>query len=215
MSEQHFIHTEKTALITTLGDINEAQTVWIILHGYGQKSKEFYQHFLNFNLKENYFVLPDALNYFYLKSGEGEIGASWMTKYEREKDIEDNNRYLNKVYQHFVQPHIWNGKKLYVLGFSQGAATLVRWLAMNDINASQVILWGAAFPPDMEQEKYLKKLHSLKWLYFVGTEDEYITIEEKEKMKAFFETHHFNLKWIEYTGKHSLKKNILKKHIEQ
>lgn len=214
-SKLHFITVEKTAIVVTKGN-PDAGTIWVALHGYGQHAETFQNKFNIFNCLQNYFVFPDALNRFYLKAGKGDTGASWMTKYYREKDIEDNNKYLNKIYTEFVMP-LLNGKKkkLYTLGFSQGAATLIRWLAYSKINPDRVLLWGAVFPPDISHKEHLKKLKSLKWLYFIGTEDEYISKEEKIQQKEFFDKNEFNLEWIEYAGKHDIIPELLINHVIQ
>ncbi|MCX7728169.1 MAG: hypothetical protein N2203_01745 [Bacteroidia bacterium] len=211
-SEIHIINTPKTSLIVTSGNQN-ASKIFLILHGYGQHAQEFLNHFSVFDQSEYFFVLPEALNRFYLKSGKGDTGASWMTKYYREYDIQDNIAYLNQVYDKYVLPIMNSKKQLYVLGFSQGAATLVRWLAANNIDTNKVILWGAVFPPDMCEDIYLKKLKQLKWLYFVGTEDEYISNEDKQQQKDFFHKNQFDLQWIEYNGQHQIDANILKAYL--
>ena len=40
--------------------------------------------------------------------------------------------------------------KLRVLGFSQGVATVGRWLAHGRVRANEVILWAGAFPPEVD-----------------------------------------------------------------
>ncbi|GIV26840.1 MAG: esterase [Bacteroidia bacterium] len=207
-SKKAFISTTKTASISLLGNPETARYFWLVLHGYGQLAENFQKHFSDWNLNEHYIILPNALNYFYLKSGKGDVGASWMTKYEREKDISDNNHYLNQVYEQLILPHK-KQQSFFVIGFSQGAATLIRWLAMENLLPDKIILWGAVFPPDIEQEKYLEKLKQIEWWYFIGTEDEFISNDEKEKQKHFFQSHQFNIHWIEYEGKHAFNEKTL------
>lgn len=209
-SKKVFIPTTKTGSVSLLGNPDIATNFWLVLHGYGQLAENFQKHFENWDLDQHYFVFPNALNYFYLKSGKGEVGASWMTKCERENDISDNNTYLNNVYKQLILPYIKKSQQhFYVIGFSQGAATLIRWLAMENISIEKIILWGAIFPPDMEQEKYLINLKQTEWWYFIGTEDEFISKEEKEKQKQFFQSQKFSIHWIEYEGKHAFNGKLL------
>ena len=212
-SEKHFISTLKTAIVVNVGNASTAKNYWLVLHGYGQLAENFQSHFQNFDSQKNYFVIPNALNHFYLKSGKGDVGASWMTKYEREKDILDNNAYLNKVFHQFIKPYLTNERCFYVLGFSQGAATLIRWLAMEDIKVDKIILWGSVFPPDMENERYIHSLKNFQWMYFIGSQDEFISNEEKEKQKHFFESHQFSIQWIEYEGKHNFNADVLHRYL--
>lgn len=210
MNNIHFIKTEKTAVVTSLGNSNAPETIWLILHGYGQLVENFQRDFQIFDLNKNYFVFPNALNHFYIKGGKGDVGASWMTKYFRENDINDNNQYLDKVYQTFIQPHLKGKTNFYTLGFSQGAASLVRWLSMQNIQPDNIILWGAVFPPDIEKDIYLQRLKQLNWYYIIGNQDEFISLEERKKQKLFFEQNAFKLQWIEYSGGHFLQSSLLK-----
>lgn len=200
--------TKKTTIVLTSGNDN-AQNLWLVLHGYGQHVEEFSKEFTKLE-SDNFLVFPEALNTFYLKSGRADTGSSWMTKYRREYDIQDNIHYLNSVYSKFLLSKLTDNKKFYAFGFSQGAATLVRWLAMNNIKVDKIILWGAVFPPDIHHENYLQKLKQLEWLYFIGTNDEFISNEEKQKQKEFFIHQNFSFQWIEYDGKHAINTDILK-----
>lgn len=208
----HFISVEKTATVVTSGN-TDASNIWLILHGYGQHAEHFQKEFSLLDEKDHYCVFPEALHRFYLKSGKGDTGASWMTKYQRETDNSDNNHYLDKVYSHFILPFIDASKHFIVLGFSQGAASLIRWLAHSNVNVDKIVLWGAVFPPDMQKDEYLKLLTRHQWYYFIGDEDEFISDEEKIRQKIFFEQHKFKIRWIEYKGKHHILPDILLKNL--
>ncbi|RME15846.1 MAG: hypothetical protein D6799_05605 [Bacteroidetes bacterium] len=120
---------------------------------------------------------------------------------------------MNKVYTNFILPYRHSSVRLNVLGFSQGAATLVRWLSQSNVQVDKLILWGAVFPPDMQKEEHLKILKNYQWYYFIGENDEFISNEEKTNQKKFFKQHAFNIKWIEYKGQHALNTSILLSHI--
>ena len=42
------------------------------------------------------------------------------------------------------------GPRIVVLGFSQGTATVCRWLAASDLRADQIVLWAGGIPPELD-----------------------------------------------------------------
>src|SRR5688572_18536754 len=121
----HHIQTTRTARYYTLGELNEQTTdVWIVLHGYGQLAEYFIRHFKNIQQDHHFIVAPEALSRYYLNENTGRIGATWMTKEDRENEIQDYIQYLNNIVDTFNLPATKAGiptkVRLHVLGFSQG-----------------------------------------------------------------------------------------------
>ncbi len=206
------ITTTKSETTWCYGNPYTAGFIWIILHGYGQLAEEFMQHFLFLNPEEHYLIAPNALHHFYLKGGRGKIGASWMTAYNRELDINDNNQYLKRIVDTFILPIKTNYQKVICFGFSQGAPTLIRFLASeNHGELTHVILWGAVFPPDVDIKKGIDNLRNKKWYYVIGNKDEYISENDKHQQIHFLETNKFSYQLIEYEGKHELYREVIER----
>ncbi len=132
----HKIKTEKTAKIAVKGnlDSNKIKSVIIALHGYGQLAEYFIRNF-NFLDENNFIVIvPEALNRFYLNGFSGNVGASWMTKIQREDEINDQVTYLNNIIQLYKNETWFKSSKKIVFGFSQGTAAAVRWLVNSDFS---------------------------------------------------------------------------------
>jgi predicted esterase len=87
-----------------------------------------------------------ALHPFYNKAGE--VIASWMTRLDRERAIEDNVRYVAAVVT-AVRAELRLGERLVYLGFSQGAAMAYRAAAAGNACHGVVVL-GGDVPPELE-----------------------------------------------------------------
>jgi hypothetical protein len=83
MAEKHSIITQKTARVFTYGQLTEkTKLVWIVTHGYGFLAEFFIKKFEELNPDENFVIVPEALNRFYLKEYEWQ---SWCI-------LDDNRR---------------------------------------------------------------------------------------------------------------------------
>ena len=103
-----------------LGELNtKTKHLIFALHGYGQQSKYFIRKFRSLVEYGICIIAPEGLNRFYLEGYSGRVGATWMTKEDRETDILNYLRYLNAIYAQLTTHSV----KVTILGFSQGAAT--------------------------------------------------------------------------------------------
>src|SRR4051812_41555257 len=122
----NYLKVEKTArVVTNDADPKKIRSVWLIAHGYGHLANYFINKFSELNSTDNLVIVPEGLHRYYLNGHSGKVGASWMTKEEREKDIEDYVNYLDKVYETYISP-LEDKIIVNALGFSQGGATICR-----------------------------------------------------------------------------------------
>ncbi|MBK6263665.1 alpha/beta hydrolase [Marivirga sp. S37H4] len=160
------------------GTISEVtEEMWFVLHGYGQLPQYFLEKFRSIASDKRVIIAPGGLSRFYLEGFSGRVGSTWMTREERELDI---NNYVN--YLHAVLEDVYYGNsqcKITLLGFSQGAATVTRWVQNFKINFDRLILWSGAFPHDMEIPEIKKKLENKEVLMIRGDKDSFIN-EEKQ-----------------------------------
>lgn len=214
-----YLKVQKTARIVTEGKDNpDLKSVWLIAHGYGQLTTFFINKFEKLFSKENLFIVPEGLHRYYLNGFSGKIGASWMTREEREKDIEDYCGYLDRVYEHYIKPL---DKKVIVnaLGFSQGGATICRWAAHTKFRIDNLIVWGSVIPPDMNWETDVQKLRNLKWHYVAGDQDEFLSDKRRVEQLEILDKNGIRPNSIHYKGRHDileeplllLDKNVLNK----
>jgi predicted esterase len=205
MSEiQEFgIAVSKKMRYYTLGNIEKADTLLIVLHGFGQLSKFFLKKF-DF-LPENYLILaPEGMHRFYLQGNSGRVGASWMTKEARELDIEENTKALTALLEKVKSEKQFS--KIMLLGFSQGGATAARWYFSNPKQFDLLILWASVFPPDLD--KPALEINGKNY-FVLGNQDEYYTEEQQLSEIATYKEIGFNT--IYFEGKHDIHQATLSK----
>jgi predicted esterase len=197
------IDVSKKMRYYTLGDAENADTLLIVLHGFGQLSKYFIKKFES--VSDNCLILaPEGMHRFYLQGNSGRVGASWMTKEARELDIIENTTALQKVLDAIRQTHSF--KKIDLLGFSQGGATAARWYFSDTEQFDHLILWASVFPPDLE--KPALEINGKNY-FVLGNQDEYYSEAQQLSEIASYKEIGFNT--IHFDGKHDIKQMILQK----
>lgn len=192
------ILSEKTFYANDIGDENSDHLIYV-LHGYGQLSRYFIKKFEDIQHRA-YIVAPEGMHRFYNQGTEGRVGASWMTKENREDDINDNIHWLNDLHAHLTTNR--NYKRITIIGFSQGGATAVRWLTKGVIFSANLILWGSIFPPDVPFDKQIT--NKIKYFKFVvGDKDPYFT-NQNDNQKLKKEMEDLGAKVIIFSGEHDI-----------
>ena len=180
MTEQHLV-TQRTARYYTLGMPSEQITdLWLVCHGYGQLARYFLRHFAPLDNGRTVIVAPEAFSRFYLDGFSGRVGATWMTKEDRLAEINDQAAYLKLLLKTQLQ-QLPADVRVTILGFSQGGATVSRWLASGAAPAHRLILWAASFPEDIDFTSGKTAFANLPVAIVYGTQDEFITPESFQK----------------------------------
>jgi predicted esterase len=183
--QKHQIKVQKTAHYVTIGEMNEqTENVWFVIHGYGQLAEYFIKKFNVLDDGKTVIIAPEALSKYYLKEFSGRVGATWMTKYERDSEIKDYVNYLNQLYNTVLQGFDVNKLKVNILGFSQGTATVARWCMNETIKYDRLILWAGYFGNGIQDVVDSSKLADKEVVLCYGKEDEFlvkIDIQQYEK----------------------------------
>jgi predicted esterase len=178
------------------GDFEKANKLIIVLHGYGQLAEFFIRKFKDLN-DDFLVVAPEGTHRFYLNGTSGRVGASWMTKEDRESDIADNLNWLSQLYTELTKQKTFI--KTILLGFSQGGATAARWFYSQKVQFDQLILWASVFPPDLE--KHLIQSNSNNY-FVIGADDEFYNAEAQKNEIEFYEKIGFQT--LQFAGKHDI-----------
>ncbi len=156
MQERHLVVT-RSARYAVLGEsVARPAEIWFVLHGYGQLAARFLRAFQPLEAGTRRIYAPEALNHYYLDEGgtthgpESKVGATWMTREDRQHEIADYVRYLDTLYRHVMAELPREGVRVVGLGFSQGAATAARWAALGSARLDELVLWGSGTPPDLD-----------------------------------------------------------------
>ena len=172
---EHRLVTARRARYYTIGGGAQVDEVWIVLHGLGQLASVFLNYFKSIETPTRLIVAPEALNRYYVAPGasgrtqDAKIGATWMTRMDRENEIADYVDFLDAVYGETAN----RAPKVTALGFSQGVATACRWIAAGHSRVDRLIAWAGQLPPDVDPAVYAKLPGGLTLVH--GSTDEYAT----------------------------------------
>ena len=204
------LQIEKKARYFQLGNPgNDTSIVWVVLHGYGMLSEFFIQKFKKLENKNTLILAPEALNRFYIDTNYGRVGASWMTKDERQDDIKENIKYLNSLMDQVIKEIGHNRFKINVLGFSQGGATACRWLFKSGLKFENLIMWAGDIPKDTLTEENRLKWSNMNTHLVMGKKDELINEEMKAKFLKLVTDYKLDYKLTLYDGDHRIYPDVL------
>lgn len=210
--QQHHITIPRTARYCTLGELtNKTQEVWFVCHGYGQLAPYFIKKFKPIASETRLIVAPEALSRFYLEGFSGRVGATWMTREERTAEIEDYVNYLNLLYDAILGNTDTNHLKINILGFSQGTATVCRWVMNQHIKFDRLILWAGYFANGIEDVIAPQLLSNKEVVLVYGTQDEFLKQIDVVKYEANIRQNIPQLRVITFEGGHTVEAEALLK----
>jgi predicted esterase len=209
--ETHHLSVSRTARYYTIGQASAAVTdVWIVCHGYGQLAAAFVAPFERIAAESRLIIAPEGLSRFYLDRSRlandpaPRVGATWMTREDRDHEISDHVAYLDALHDLLRPPERVAGTSLRVLGFSQGVATVGRWLAHGRTRADEVILWAGAFPPDVELGPLAQRLDGARVILVAGSHDELASWAAADAQLERFVAAGIDARLIRFDGGHRL-----------
>ncbi len=208
MKEQR-LHFNFEARYYTLGELTkDTKLVWFVIHGYGQLAQYFIKKFEVLKHEGIYVIAPEGLSRFYLEDiptrvagGSNRVGATWMTKENREMDIRNYINYLQSIYEFELRE---SNASVSILGFSQGGATATRWALTGRPHFDKFILWAGIFPPDMNFESGKEILKDKKVITVYGDEDPFVTPERMKEMDQLSSKIDLVPKKVTFHGKHEI-----------
>jgi len=185
------------------------EEVWFVCHGYAQLANYFIKNFDALNTGKVLVVAPEGLNRFYWNGFSGKVVASWMTKEDREEEIRDYVAYLDEVYREVLSLLENKNVKITALGFSQGTATVCRWLANSRSHADHLVLWAGAFPGDMDLQLNKAVFNNMRTMLVTGDNDEFINEEQVKEYEQLLKDRGISHEVLRFKGKHEIKEETL------
>jgi len=214
----HHLRVQRTARYYTLGGEGGAiRTIWFALHGYGQLAGEFIRYVAELADDETLVVAPEAMNRFYLANvdkipaRDRPVGATWMTREDRESEIADYVEYLDTLFD-----ELGNGSaRVNVIGFSQGAATATRWATHGRSRIDRLILWGGLVPPDSDLSKGHSALRHVQLTLVLGRRDHYVDDSMLAAEQARLDAAGIPYSVIRFDGGHAISRGVFPQLLEQ
>ena len=215
--EQRQIHVPRTARYAILGSLDAPlNEVWFVCHGHGQLARRFLSRFLPLERTDRLFVAPEALSRFYLSPPQGgphapdaPVGASWMTREDRDAEIEDYVGYLDLLHDEIFSNVQRSRVRLIALGFSQGVATVARWIARGKSQPDRVIFYAGLLPAELDASAAARLAARSPLTIALGTNDEFarpdLVAQQASRLRELALPHHV----IRFDGGHEIAPDVL------
>jgi predicted esterase len=191
---------------------SSTREVWFVIHGYGQLAGYFIHKFRALEAHNICVIAPEALSRFYLESVQpsgrpnDRVGATWMTKENRQMDIANYVNYLDQLYEKEIGAL---NVPVTVLGFSQGAATVSRWVTNGNVRFRRLILWAGILPPDMNFEAAHGILKDKETYLVYGKQDPFLADSRFAEMDLLSAKLGITPQRILFDGKHDIDEQTL------
>jgi dienelactone hydrolase len=215
---RHYIGVRRTAAYYTLGGTGDVTSVWYVLHGYRQLAHRFIERFRDIATPPRLIVAPEALNRFYLDDGDGTkvhgpdspVGATWMTRHDREAEIADYVAYLDTLDRSLELPQT---TRRIVLGFSQGSQTAARWATMGRARVDRLVMWGGLMPRDLASDSP-SRLGAIAPVFVTGEADHTLAMERVEAERARLAAAGVESGAVTHAGGHVVDADALRRVVE-
>ncbi len=210
----HHIRVQRTARYYTLGGDSPPRHLWFVLHGYGQLAGDFIRYFADLAAADTLLVAPEAMNRFYLVKADTApardrpVGATWMTREDRESEIADYVEYLDAVYDEVAAAAVATGARVHVIGFSQGTAAAARWVEHGRAHVDRLILWAGLLPPETKLAGGAAALRGVPLILVVGARDHYVTPDVLREERSRLDGAGVPYRLITYEGGHAISRSI-------
>jgi predicted esterase len=173
----HHLRVSRTARYFLLGEEHAApRELWVALHGHAQLAARFAGQLSPLDDGTRLIALPEGLSRFYLETTlDGRhgttVGATWMTREDREAELQDIADYLDTLVATLRAGPAVAATRLVVLGFSQGGAVAARWLLRGRTKADALVLWGIPLPEDITADALAGRLGASPVVLVAGAAD--------------------------------------------
>jgi predicted esterase len=210
---ERVIEVPRTARYYVLGEDGAADELWIVLHGFGQLAGDFVEYFSGLNDGRRLVVAPEALSRYYTvpttaaPASERPVGATWMTREDRDNEIKDYVRYLDLLHAELTRRRA--PSRTIVVGFSQGGATAARWAIHGESRIDRLILWGATVPPDANLGELKAALGGARLTLVIGRTDQYISSDAVASERSRLSQAGLEFDVVEYDAGHAIKRAVL------
>lgn len=206
----------RTARYSVLGAPDQCTALWTCIHGYGQLADSFLTDMSSIATGRRALVAPEALSRFYLSGSRGTVGASWMTTRERHSEINDYVGYLDALRDTICSGRSTDAAPGHIaFGFSQGAATLTRWLARTVKQTDAVVLWGGRVAHDIDEAGF-ERLRAIKHRYLVfGDNDRYADEARINHEVERLNERSLPFRLVRFEGGHAILPDVLSTLAEQ
>jgi len=221
--EQRHLQVARSARYAVMGSLDAGLSeVWIVCHGHGQLARRFLSRFLPLERADRLFVAPEALSRFYLEpprvganAATVPVGASWMTAEDRECEIQDYVNYLDRLHDEIFSVVDRSKVRLWVLGFSQGTATVARRVSRGNADPDRVVLYAGLLPAERDADGAARLARRSPLTIVLGTNDQFAKPELVAAQEARLKELGVRHTTIRFEGGHEIVPEMLMRLTEE
>lgn len=207
-AEKHTVSYTSVNSYVSLNRLSpDTKYVWIAFHGMGHLSRYFLKYFEGLDPKLHYLLAPQAPSKYYLDAQFKHVGASWLTREDTAREMDNILSYLDALMAGVSFPP--EAQRI-IFGYSQGVSIALRWVVKRTVRCDHLILYAGGIPEELLPSEVAHLREQTRIRILVGDRDEYISPErwekEKEKIKNLFEG---KAEVDVFEGKHEIKKEII------
>lgn len=208
---EHNILVKRTARFYTSGEVYEnTKTIWFVLHGFAQLAKKFISEFEFLAVKGDVVIAPEGLSRSnFGRASDSHIGASWMTREDRENEIDDYVEYLDTLYKEVLKNRNTD-LKINVLGFSQGGSTAVRWFVNGTSKINALYICSSDIAKDVDLSVFRNKSNDSKIFYIYGSKDTSYSNKNFSDSLDFLKQNNIIFTEKTFEGGHDINSELLK-----
>ncbi len=179
----------------------------IVLHGFGQVARQFITVFEPLARKGILVAAPQGAHQFYTHLKKGQVGFSWLTRYERDQSVVDFVGYMEQFYKLLQERFEVDSQRVFMLGFSQGVSMAYRTWAHSSVPVRGVVACGGDLPPDIVAQ--LDSLPPIQILLVHGSRDEDVSPEKAEEAREHLTASGLQPELFDFEGGHVVPSVVL------
>jgi predicted esterase len=168
----------------------------IAYHGYAEAAEKPMDALAEANFDDGALLAPLAPHQFYNRAGE--VVGSWMTKFDRERRVEELLEHARKLWEQAVSR--WGGLPLFLFGFSQGGANAYRVALLCGLAVRRCFVLGGDQPP--EAAAVAASPESPRFTLMVGQEDQELFLRTMENDHRSLAERGYNAEHLSIQGGH-------------
>ncbi|MEJ2163007.1 MAG: esterase [Robiginitalea sp.] len=186
----------------------DTERIWMVFHGIGFLSRYFLRYFTHLDPVKNYIIAPQAPSLYYLDSNYRNIGASWLTREQTQRNMNNLLNYLDALYG---AEALHKAPKLTLMAYSQGVSVLCRWVAARKIPCERIILYAGRVPDELDPSDFAHLSSQTAVEFYAGDSDPYLHTDQRpvleDRLKQVFGN---RLRLHYYEGGHELKSDLIR-----
>jgi predicted esterase len=211
------VRVQRSARFFQVGDAGpNVRELWVACHGYGQLAAPFAKALEPLDDGTRVIVAPEGLSRFYLDDPvkrhgpDSPVGASWMTREDREHEIADYVEYMDVVADMMRRELDPRPPRIVAFGFSQGVATACRWAALGRAQVDLLIMWAGSIPHDLPIDRGDRLFKSARLVMVAGRRDPLLTEKVVKREHQALLDRGLRVELVSFDGGHSLNSETLR-----